>query len=58
MRASASTRSSEQSRTPEHVSAAKLEEWESYHTELGCLYVEFTQKHLQRIRKENAELDL
>ena len=43
----------------ENVSAEELILWESCHTELGCLYVEVTQKLLQRFRsKETAELDL
>ena len=43
----------------EHVSAEELEQWEISHTELGCLYVEYTQKQLQRFRNsQTAELDL
>ena len=52
------SRGESQATALEHVSLAELEQWESYHTELGCLYVELTQKHLQRYRKETGELDL
>ena len=41
------------------MSAEELEQWEISHTELGCLYVEYTQKQLQRFRNsQTAELDL
>ena len=36
----------QQSSGLEHVSQAELEQWEAYHTELGCLYVEQTQRYL------------
>jgi len=41
-----------------HVSPQDLEQWELYHTELGCYYAQFISKNLQRFRKETAELDL
>ena len=36
------SRGESQATALEHVSLAELEQWESYHTELGCLYVELT----------------
>lgn len=41
------------------MSASELEQWELYHTELGCYYTQFISKNLQRFRKDTAaELDL
>ena len=43
----------------ELLSNEEIEMWESCHTELGCWYVETTQKQLQKLRDQNtAELDV